>query len=85
MSNTHRSRGKRVSFEMIARTSCVTDPVKSHSVCARDELLAKLEFIHRRTVDLFQDSLGCVSARWRSRGGPIGPTDRGSFRVRGPV
>ena len=32
MSNTQRSSGVRVSFEMMARTSCVIAPVRSHSV-----------------------------------------------------
>lgn len=30
-SNTHRSSGSLVSFDIIASTSCVTDPVSSHS------------------------------------------------------
>jgi hypothetical protein len=31
MSNTQRSRGVRVSLDMMARTNCVTAPVRSHS------------------------------------------------------
>ena len=31
-SNTHRSSGIRPSFEMMASTSCVTEPVRSHSI-----------------------------------------------------
>src|SRR5687768_11914954 len=31
-SNTHLSKGVRVSLDMIASTNCVTEPVRSHSV-----------------------------------------------------
>lgn len=37
ISNTHRSIGVRVSFEMMATTSCVTPPVKSHSETAHQQ------------------------------------------------
>ncbi len=39
MSKTQRSSGVRESLEMIARTSCVMDPVRSHSVQLHSALL----------------------------------------------
>ena len=55
MSNTQRSSGVRVSFEMMARTSCVMDPVSSHSEtrpsCSSSTAARSLETL---TLYLFQ-------------------------------